>query len=300
MHAPAARGPSPREFLIVGALLAAGAVALSALESAGVWALGAIEPSGADAADAPARCGLRRAPVDALLSWRRPPLTPLILAPFGANSAFAEKTERNALLRAYGAARVRLTSSNSYSEHELAASLAEYVEDHVPLHGSAGSSANESFYLFGPPADPALEALVASYEFPACGGLWCARDAFAASFGLAGARSGVSFHTHGSGFGEVIHGRKRWILYPPASAAPPGFDKDRSTAEWVDSVLPALPAVDRPAFDCVLSPGELLYFPPQWWHATLNLDRHTVFVSSFASDDRGRGAADDRDALPYR
>ena len=31
----------------------------------------------------------------------------------------------------------------------------------------------------------------------------------------------------------------------------------------------------------VISPGEVLYFPDRWMHATLNLDDYNVFVSVF-------------------
>ena len=72
--------------------------------------------------------------------------------------------------------------------------------------------------------------------------------------------------------------------------AAPGHDPDVSTAAWVRDVLPTLPPHRRPRHDCVLGPGEVLYFPPNWWHATLNEDAHTVFVSSFASD-QARGPA---------
>ena len=215
------------------------------------------------------------------LSWRRPPPEPVILAPFEANEPLRLRTSRAALLRDFGDARVHLTSSNSYSEGAVEASLEEYLAATTPV---AHERANESYYLFGPPTDARLAKLVASYEFPKCGGAWCAPSNLAASFGVAGRDSGVSYHTHGSGFGEVLHGRKRWLLYAPSAAPPPGHDPDASTAAWVRDVLPTLPPHRRPRHDCVLGPGEVLYFPPRWWHATLNEDAHTVFVSSFASD----------------
>jgi hypothetical protein len=31
----------------------------------------------------------------------------------------------------------------------------------------------------------------------------------------------------------------------------------------------------------VISPGEVLYFPDRWMHATINLDDYNVFVSVF-------------------
>jgi len=39
--------------------------------------------------------------------------------------------------------------------------------------------------------------------------------------------------------------------------------------------------MDRLLYDCVVSPGELLYFPDQFLHATLNLDAYNFFVSIF-------------------
>lgn len=34
-------------------------------------------------------------------------------------------------------------------------------------------------------------------------------------------------------------------------------------------------------YECVLEPGDMLYFPDQWQHATLNLDPYNLFVSVF-------------------
>ena len=34
--------------------------------------------------------------------------------------------------------------------------------------------------------------------------------------------------------------------------------------------------------ECTVREGEAVYFPDQWWHATLNLDE-TVFMSSFVN-----------------
>lgn len=260
LHAPAEHAPSLRDVVLVALALAGAAVAVAQY-------------------DRPA-CGLKRVPVSAALGWRRPPPKPVILTPFHANSDLRIRTARAALLRDFGDARVHLTSSNSFSEGAIEASLAEYLATTSTAH----ERANESYYLFGPMVDERLAALVASYEFPRCGGAWCAPSNLAASFGVAGLDSGVSYHTHGSGFGEVLHGRKRWLLYAPSASPPPGHDPDTSTAAWVRDVLPTLSRRRRPRHDCILGPGELLYFPPNWWHATRNEDAHAVFVSSFASD----------------
>ncbi|XP_058893294.1 jmjC domain-containing protein 8 isoform X5 [Kogia breviceps] len=94
-----------------------------------------------------------------------------------------------------------------------------------------------------------------------------------------GAGSGVPFHWHGPGFSEVIYGRKRWFLYPPAKT--PEFHPNKTTLAWLRDTYPALALSARP-LECTIHAGEVLYFPDRWWHATLNLDT-SVFISTFLS-----------------
>ena len=35
---------------------------------------------------------------------------------------------------------------------------------------------------------------------------------------------------------------------------------------------------------CTVGDGEAIYIPPQWHHATLNLDTYNVFVSTFTQE----------------
>ena len=34
-------------------------------------------------------------------------------------------------------------------------------------------------------------------------------------------------------------------------------------------------------YHCILKPGDILYFPNRWMHATLNLDNYNFFISLF-------------------
>ncbi|XP_069503134.1 jmjC domain-containing protein 8 isoform X3 [Ambystoma mexicanum] len=92
-----------------------------------------------------------------------------------------------------------------------------------------------------------------------------------------GSGTGVPFHWHGPGFSEVIFGRKRWFLYPPEKT--PEFNPNETTLSWLANTYPLLSEQDRPV-ECTIRPGEVLYFPDRWWHATLNLDT-SVFISTF-------------------
>ena len=43
--------------------------------------------------------------------------------------------------------------------------------------------------------------------------------------------------------------------------------------------FPEIPTSKKP-LDCVIRENQAIYFPTQWWHATLNLDE-SVFISTF-------------------
>ncbi|NWH26927.1 JMJD8 protein, partial [Grus americana] len=70
---------------------------------------------------------------------------------------------------------------------------------------------------------------------------------------------------------------QRWFLYPPDKT--PHFHPNETTLAWLHRTYPTLPRAERP-LECTLRPGEVLYFPDRWWHATLNLDT-SVFISTF-------------------
>ena len=70
------------------------------------------------------------------------------------------------------------------------------------------------------------------------------------------------------------------FLYPEGSINGPFFDPDESTYQWflkADGYRAQL----RDLQECVIHPGEALYFPPHWKHAILNKAEYNVFVSTF-------------------
>jgi len=88
---------------------------------------------------------------------------------------------------------------------------------------------------------------------------------------------------HGEVWAETLHGRRRWFAYPAHASPTGGFNPRRTSSQWLRDVYPTLADGDA-LHECVLSAGEALYLPTEWFHATLSLGE-SVSVSLF---DNGR------------
>uniref|UniRef100_A0A914CBP2 JmjC domain-containing protein n=1 Tax=Acrobeloides nanus TaxID=290746 RepID=A0A914CBP2_9BILA len=191
------------------------------------------------------------------------------------NRRFQEKCEKNRMLEEWYGTTVVLNSANTYSYSRVQTTFDEYITRHLKPQ-NLSTLGNETLYLFGDIDQEIWKPLLDQYQMPK----WTVPDHEPAlSFGIAGAGTGVPFHFHGPGFAEVIHGSKRWFLQPFDER--PEFDPDKSTLDWYLNDYPKLPEEKKP-LECLLRPGELIYFPDKWWHATLNSET-SVFISTFLS-----------------
>jgi hypothetical protein len=187
----------------------------------------------------------------------------------------------SSLLQIFGNETVRLTSSNAYSDGEVELTLRAYLSDLNKLSAGSCRAANDTVYLFGGNYGPNWLALIEKYTLPPCTTCRYPADNTAVSFGIGGLQSGVSWHRHGPGFSEVFHGAKRWFLIPPNGPLDiHDFNANKSVAQWASEDLPQLRETSG-VVECTIRPGELLYFPANWPHATLNLDAYTSFASTF-------------------
>ena len=235
-------------------------------------------------------------------------------------TALAARTARHALVSHHGHEGVVVAGSNRYSRQKVHMTLEEYVLGFEALNealtptdtpaswnnssssSSSSSSATERLYLFGDNQGPLWESLAEQYPFPPC--QHC-QAAGLATFGLGGRMSGVTFHTHGPGFAEVLHGRKQWFLYAPDEpGGVPGLGDDVTMEAWAAAHNPPAHTTHiggEGLYECEIVPGELLYFPNHWEHGTLNTGDYNVFVSLFldfsfyVDDDNGDGGVDGGD-----
>jgi len=84
-------------------------------------------------------------------------------------------------------------------------------------------------------------------------------------------------HHHGPSLAEVVFGRKRWFVVPPSTSI--SFNPTVSTLTWYHSHLQR-GGLPKGMWQCSQQPGEVLYLPGNWWHATLNVGE-TVFFLNF-------------------
>ncbi|GAX14385.1 hypothetical protein FisN_11Hh157 [Fistulifera solaris] len=195
------------------------------------------------------------------------------------NEQFRKLTEQEEIVRWFGEDfNVTLSSSNSLSENRRIVPLKQYIDETVTAKETLPDQlANESWYLFGETYSEEWSTFLKHYEIPPC--YTCSDWPVALAFGIGNRGSGVQWHMHGPGFSEAIHGRKHWILYPPKER--PDYEKDQSSRQWMETTY--WEVVSKP-LECTLHPGDLIYFPDKWHHATINLDTYTVFVSAFTTE----------------
>uniref|UniRef100_A0A3Q2XMF9 Jumonji domain containing 8 n=1 Tax=Hippocampus comes TaxID=109280 RepID=A0A3Q2XMF9_HIPCM len=199
--------------------------------------------------------------------------TPVVITGLTDNTKFRSLCSKWNLLTTYGDRQVRLSTANTYSYTKVDMSFRDYVDDLLRPQ-SPDVLGSDTLYMFGDNNLSEWRSLLDVYEPPA---FLLPGTHRAFSFGIAGPGTGVPFHWHGPGFSEVIYGRKRWFLYPPDEGPP--FHPNMSTLSWLRDVYPGLPPHQAP-LQCTIRPGQVLYFPDRWWHATLNLDT-SIFISTF-------------------
>lgn len=198
---------------------------------------------------------------------------PVILRGLTDNGNFRFLCSKSNLLREYGDKTVRLSTANTHSYNKVDVQFEEFVKFLLTPQSEDALGSN-TLYFFGDNNFTEWHSLFEEYKAPPYS---LPHMSPAYSFGIAGPGTGVPFHWHGPGYSEVIYGRKRWFLYPPDQS--PEFHPNHTTLSWVSLSYPNLELHQMP-LECTIRPGEVLYFPDRWWHATLNLDT-SVFISTF-------------------
>jgi len=108
-------------------------------------------------------------------------------------------------------------------------------------------------------------------------------DISSGQFFLGARHSGAPPHAHAHAFNYVMHGHKKWWLFPPVL-------KTESTLPWEESGQRTLSQERANGPDsghrqqplqCVQEAGDALYVPAGWTHATVNIETTIGVVYEF-------------------
>lgn len=171
--------------------------------------------------------------------------------------------------------------------------LADYIAEFMPANGSApasemarkcGGDASGDTYVFvvGRQFFESHTAAAAAIRAPGFAVHVGADFGRANVLSIGGDGSGFPFHLHGEAWLELLTGAKRWSLYSiDAVGSPPGgYSAGRPHTHWLSTVLPSLPPSAHP-IECTQQPGEVIYVPAGWFHATRNIGN--VSLNPFSS-----------------
>jgi len=229
-------------------------------------------------------CNIQKFPITNFTSTfgLLPPLhhEPIIIQTNDRNKIFRRLTSSEGIVASFPPNfNITLSSSNSFSEHRRSIPLVQYLEEIQKTETVPDALSNETWYFFGENHSKEWKDLLQNYKLPPC--QTCNNELVALSFGIGNRGSGVQWHVHGPGFAEALWGRKHWILYPENQK--PEFHPDYTSRHWMEYTYKTLDQKSLP-FECTLEPGDIIYFPTEWWHATINLDPYTSFVSTFTTE----------------
>ena len=92
-------------------------------------------------------------------------------------------------------------------------------------------------------------------------------------FAIGKTGSGIGMHQHQDAWNQVLLGMKRWTIYPgdPGGVPPAaGYNPTQPHLKWLEKVYPSLDDSVKP-LECMQMPGDIVYVPSGWIHATVNV-----------------------------
>jgi Cupin-like domain/Ankyrin repeat len=231
-----------------------------------------------------------------------------------------EAWSKAALLKRYGDAHFSVSGiphSEGYGGPAAVdgVSLAEFIQQ-WPQTDAAG---NTLLYLFSATAAEQLPSLLEDIDLPECM-LPFVEAAESFTFYIGPAGSGSPFHEHTAAWNACVWGYKRWCLLPPSagltsrkqlqhwlaastqqqqqqqlqssddtsSAATATADTDSSGAAATAAALVGSASgmqndLPQGCLSFVQGPGDVVFVPPHWTHAVLNLTETVGLASEFSA-----------------
>ena len=85
-----------------------------------------------------------------------------------------------------------------------------------------------------------------------------------------GRSEGVEFFQHVATWLALVEGRKHWMLANPHAEKP---EENPTCSMDTDG-----DARSKEVLHCIQEPGDIIYFPDNWWHSTCNLAETTIGI----------------------
>eukprot|EP00933_Yihiella_yeosuensis_P073749 TRINITY_DN8249_c0_g1_i2.p1 TRINITY_DN8249_c0_g1~~TRINITY_DN8249_c0_g1_i2.p1 ORF type:complete len:417 (-),score=52.05 TRINITY_DN8249_c0_g1_i2:394-1623(-) len=195
-------------------------------------------------------------------------------------------TKRKELLRKFGDMKVQVGSGRTFNLggiHSKMVSLRSYLE-HLPSGAGGADDADRSSadYLFDDGSFLAQTGLSKDLPLPPPGldrltWKWSTGEEAKIRFAIGAYGQGISFHSHSDSYNIQIHGEKRWGMYAPGNMTPTGFFPDENYASWLKYRRNGT-NFRPPDYECIQRPGEVLYVPESFAHATICLGNSVAIV----------------------
>jgi Cupin-like domain len=247
---------------------------------------------------------------------------PLVLRGVVSRWPATEKWKRATFVENFGERMVQTGTESSIVYGGGAAGVSMTLEQYVtqtmrgasPVSTSAPSASNDSSdshpvssqesFIFDVSILKSMPELTADFKVPKIFQAWDTTDNEQKGLSwhmlsLGPSRAGLPFHLHGETWLGLVHGRKRWFVYPPGYSQPvdvqQSFNHLTTAYNWYESVYPQLSDLEAPPvesvvtstssttstttaspegyrpLECVQEAGDLLYLPRGWSHMTLNI-----------------------------
>lgn len=217
----------------------------------------------------------------------------VVRTPAAWNLNMARSLEKAALLQSMGNVTCTPSQAGSKRIGHFEMTLGEYLTEWLVRPISRDAEKNR--YVFGEFGDQ-WAALREAYVLPPCE--VCSKDSSAVTISLGGRFSGAPWHFHNAAFVEVFEGAKHFTFLPPNDPAIAEIEKvmqfnaSMSQYHWHLEEKTALSEAGllKNLQECLIRPGEILYFPDNWHHGVVNVGDYTAFVSSFINKDLARKA----------
>ena len=226
------------------------------------------------------KCALPRLAASALLALPEEPA--IITGVVDSWESFAAWQNRTAFLESFGDSFV--TPANLYGAVQAQFGVQRLAKSRVRLQTFIDAPSEDQHCFEHAAADSMGRA--AAQEITALAGDWLLpprRLGFEPNrfLSIGGDGVGLPLHSHGATWLALLVGSKLWYLYPPhelpaRAHATLGVATMRAWRE--KRLLEELPAAERP-MACTQRPGELLWLPPAWHHATINVG-YTIAVGA--------------------